>query len=126
MAVIDKAYVEFTMTDYWPDKLKAFWGMWGNGFFAPKEEIARFHYLPEDRWYLPLLAPSMFARVVRYVAKDLGPKIFALLTLKMHIDLWKSLSRTLRGRCKPHQLDVLAQTHGLSAADVRSLKNLLE
>lgn len=126
MAVIDKAYVEFTMTDHWPDKLKAFWDMWGNALLAPRAEIAHFHYLPEDTWYLPLLLPSMFRRILRYVSKDLGPRIFALLTLKMHVDLWKSLARTVRGRSKPHQLDTLAQTHGLTADDVRALKNLLE
>jgi hypothetical protein len=126
MAVIDKAFVEFTMTDYWPDKIAAFWGMWGNGFFAPLDDVARFHYLPRQTWYLPLLYPSMIVRIIRYVAKDLGGKIFALLTLKQHIDLWKSAVRTLRGRCKPNQVAVLAAKHDLNATEIATLKNLLE
>lgn len=126
MAVIDKAFVEFTMTDYWPHKIAAFWGMWGNGFFAPLADVARFHYLPRQTLYLPLLYPSMIVRIIRYVSKDLGGKIFALLTLKQHIDLWKSFFRTVRGRCKPSQVDVLAAKHNLNAGEITTLKNLLE
>lgn len=126
MSEIDKAFGEFTMSDHLPTKLKAYWGMWGNGFFAPASEVARFHYVDERAWYLPLLYPTMIARVMRYIAKDLGWKIFALVCLKHQIDLWKCLWRTASGRNKPSELDSAAERHNLTRNQIQTLKALLE
>jgi hypothetical protein len=114
------------MSDHLPTKLKAYWGMWGNGFFAPRREVARFHYVDEQAWYLPFLYPSMIARVMRYIAKDLGWKIFALVCLKHQIDLWKCLIRTIGGRTKASELDEAAQRHNLTSDQIKTLKALLE
>lgn len=126
MSEIDKAFGEFTMSDHLPTKLKAYWGMWGNGFFAPRREVARFHYVDERAWFLPLLYPSMVARVLRYIAKDLGWKIFALVCLKHQIDLWKCLFRTLGGNTKPSELDEAASRHQLTSDQIQTLRALLE
>jgi hypothetical protein len=126
MSEIDKAFGEFTMSDHLPTKLKAYWGMWGNGFFAPRAEVARFHYEDADAWFLPLLYPSMIARVMRYIAKDLGWKIFALVCLKHQIDLWKCLARTISGTTKRSELDEAAEAHRLSSDQIRTLRALLE
>jgi hypothetical protein len=126
MSEIDKAFGEFTMSDDLVTKLKAYWGMWGNGFFAPRREVARFHYVDEGAWYLPFLYPSMIARVMRYIAKDLGWKIFALVCLKHQIDLWKSLGRTVSGKTRPSELDEAAQRHNLTRDQIQTLRALLE
>ncbi|HEY9720923.1 MAG TPA: nucleotidyltransferase family protein [Oscillatoriaceae cyanobacterium] len=126
MSEIDKAFGEFTMTDRFPEKWRAFLGMWGRGLVAPREEVARFHYRDAGAWYLPLLYPSMASRVIRYVAKDLGPKNFALLVLYMNYSLAKSAYRTATGRNKPDDWAVLAETHGLGREDLLTLKAMLE
>lgn len=126
MSEIDKAFGEFSMTDRFPEKWRAFWTMWGRGLLAPREEVARFHYVEADAWHLPLLYPSMARRVIRYVAKDLGPKNFALLVLYMPYSLAKSAYRTATGRNKPDDWSVLAETHGLGREDLATLKAMLE
>lgn len=126
MSEIDKAFGEFTMTDHLPTKLKAYWGMWGNGLFAPNREVARFHYVDADSPSLLLLRPSMVARVIRYIAKDLGWKIFLLVVIKHQLDLWKCAFRTVTGRNKPDQLATAAASHGLTSDQIATLRSLLE
>ncbi|MFP5504313.1 MAG: hypothetical protein ACLGIN_17645, partial [Candidatus Sericytochromatia bacterium] len=126
MSEIDKAFGEFTMSDDLKTKLRSYWGMWGNGLFAPRAEVARFHYVDPDSWHLPFLYPSMFARVLRYIAKDLGWKIFALVVVKHQLDLLKCAWRAATRRTRPDGLDEAAKRHNLGPEQILTLRSLLE
>lgn len=126
MSEIDKAFGEFTMSDDLKTKLRSYWGMWGNGLLAPRAEVARFHYVDEGAWYVPLLYPSMFARVLRYIAKDLGWKIFALVVVKHKVDLVKCAWRAATRRTRPDGLQEAAKRHNLGPEQILTLRSLLE
>ena len=126
MAEIDKAFGEFQLVEDFPTKWRTWRAMWGNAMFAPRAEVARFHYVDPGAWWLPALYPSMFARVLRYVAKDLGWPILGLVTVKGVADLFEAAFRDLTGRKKESKLERAAKREGLGPEQLARLRDLLE
>ena len=126
MAEIDKAFGEFQLVEDFPTKWRTWRAMWGNALFAPRAEVARFHYVDADAWWLPLLYPSMFGRVLRYIAKDLGWPILGLVVVKGVADLFEAAFRDLTGRKKVGKLERAAAREGLGPAELARLRDLLE
>ncbi|MDB5100013.1 MAG: nucleotidyltransferase family protein [Cyanobacteria bacterium RYN_339] len=126
MSTLEKCFGEFTMAGDLPTKWRAWTTMWAGGLWAPREEIARFHFLAPDDWTLRLRTPSMVARTWRYGAKDFGNGFYTVIHLMLVADLCKSAVRHVRGITKPNKLEAAAFAHGLSMAQVEELKELLE
>jgi hypothetical protein len=126
MAEIDKAFGEFRLVEDFPTRWRTWRAMWGNVLFAPRAEVARFHYEDPAAWWLPLLYPSMIVRIFRYVAKDLGWPILGLVVVKGVADLFEAAFRDLTGRTKVGKLEAAARREGLSAPELARLRDLLE
>lgn len=122
-ARVDKAFVRFDSAGRFGPKLLAYGRMWGIGLWPSRADRARLMAWAEDDPRLPFAAPLAFGRVIGHVAEDLGPKVFALLLVKMKVDLAKSAWRTLMGRPKP---DALAATATALGLDERALEAAME